>query len=121
MFLSASRSQSATGSYLPMRRKPERPVDLGGTLLPMLEKPAVGAPCNGCGWCCQQEICGMAEEALGLVDAPCPALVSHDGRFWCSIIEMADRMNVAFGSHMKWRLGIGSAGTTFWFFLTITT
>lgn len=70
-------------------------------------RPDVGAPCNGCGWCCQQEVCGLGREVLADAVAPCPFLKQHDGRFWCGVIEEAERADVAFGGHMKWRLGIG--------------
>lgn len=51
----------------------------------------------------------MGRQALGTiaVDAPCPALSIHDGRYWCLIIEMAEQHDIAFGAHLKWRLGIG--------------
>lgn len=73
----------------------------------MNQKPERGAPCNGCGWCCQQEVCGMALEIDGGLEAPCPFLRSHDGRFWCGVIEQAANVDVAFAGHLAWRLGIG--------------
>jgi hypothetical protein len=77
-------------------------------MLPVIQKPDRGAPCNGCGWCCQQEVCGMALEAWPEAEAPCPFLRSDGSRYWCRVIEEADKANVAFGSHMKLRLGIGA-------------
>ena len=76
-------------------------------MLPMLSQPARGEPCNGCGVCCLTEVCGIGVEVLGKVAAPCPLLSTHHGRLWCRVIEEAERVNVAFGSHMKWRLGVG--------------
>ena len=74
--------------------------------LPML--PDFGAPCNGCGYCCREEVCKLGLAAFGEhTPAPCPALVEHDGRTWCAVIEEADKVNVAFGSHLKLVLGIG--------------
>lgn len=75
--------------------------------LPMLSPPAFGEPCNGCGRCCQEEVCGLGREAFGSAPAPCPALRARDGRFWCGIIEEATKANVAFGAHMERVLGIG--------------
>lgn len=50
-------------------------------------KPPRGSPCNGCGWCCAMEPCGLAREFIGEhVKAPCPALERRDGRFVCGLI-----------------------------------
>ena len=79
--------------------------------LPMAtpDRPVMGARCNGCGDCCVQEVCGLGIEVLGeSAQAPCPLLRQHDGRFWCGVIEEAERVDVAFAGHMKWRLGIGN-------------
>lgn len=79
-------------------------------LLPMLEKPARGKPCNGCGVCCLVEVCGLGLEVLGgkPTQAPCPFVRTHDGRMWCGVIEEATKEDIAFGAHLSWRLGIGS-------------
>lgn len=78
-------------------------------VLPILSKPTFGEPCNGCGYCCQQEVCRVGLEAFGPnTQAPCPALVLRDGRTWCGVIEAADGMaGGAFGSHMRLVMGIG--------------
>lgn len=77
--------------------------------LPMLKKPDEGQPCNGCGWCCQEEVCGLGREVLGAAAAaPCALLTVHEGRFWCGVIEAATAKDVAFGGHLGWRLGIGT-------------
>lgn len=39
-------------------------------------------PCTGCGHCCQQLPCGLAGD-----HRPCSALVHHDGRYRCSLVE----------------------------------
>lgn len=73
-----------------------------------VSKPTMGSPCNGCGLCCRLEVCGMAIEAFGdHTPAPCPALVERDGRTWCGVILAAERKNIAFAAHLKWRLGVG--------------
>ena len=72
-----------------------------------ISKPPLGAPCNGCGLCCQREVCGLGIEVFGEIPAPCPALAIRDGRSWCAVIDAAEARDVAFGAHMKWRLGIG--------------
>jgi hypothetical protein len=73
-----------------------------------LQPPAVGEPCNGCGQCCREEVCGLGVDVFGKDQAaPCPAIVERDGRTWCGVIEAADRADVAFGAHMRFRLGIG--------------
>jgi hypothetical protein len=78
------------------------------TQLVVLQKPAYGQPCNGCGWCCQQELCQLARNCFGEdYPAPCPVLVVRDGRHWCGMVEEADRHNVSFGAHWRWMLGMG--------------
>lgn len=83
-------------------------------LLMAPRKPLYGAPCNGCGRCCEEQLCDMALQILDdannetVTGPPCPFLKYHDGRSWCGVIEEADRQNVAFGGYMKWRLGIGT-------------
>lgn len=78
-------------------------------VLAMLKPPAFGEPCNGCGRCCREEICALGQRAFGhlKVQAPCPALREHSGRTWCMVIEEADKVNIAYGSHLRLELGIG--------------
>lgn len=52
------------------------------------EKPAFGAPCNGCGFCCASEVCKVGRVAFGDVPAPCPALVFDAGRWWCGLVVL---------------------------------
>jgi hypothetical protein len=49
-------------------------------------KPVFGAPCNGCGYCCQQEVCRVGSAAFGDVAAPCPTLLFVQGRYWCGLV-----------------------------------
>ena len=51
------------------------------------EKPEEGAPCNGCGFCCAAEPCGLAVEFLGATAGPCPAMEFDAGRFWCGLVR----------------------------------
>jgi hypothetical protein len=59
-----------------------------------LPKPPVGAPCNGCGYCCLMRICSAGSFTLGLVEnygdrapGPCPALVKReDGGYDCGML-----------------------------------
>jgi hypothetical protein len=77
-----------------------------GATLPML--PGYGQPCNGCGCCCREELCGMAVEILGAnATAPCPYLTEHHGRTWCGVVEVAAKHDVAFAGYLGWRLGFG--------------
>lgn len=56
-----------------------------GTRLPV--KPPTGSPCNGCGYCCASEPCGIAREFIGAgEEGPCPALEHEGGRFVCGMI-----------------------------------
>lgn len=81
---------------------------MAGTALPVIPKPEFGAACNGCGQCCSQEVCQIGIEAMGgPVAAPCPFLRFHDARFWCGVVEEADKVNVAFGAHLRLQLAVG--------------
>lgn len=53
------------------------------------EKPAFGSPCNGCGFCCAAEPCGVARQFVpGAIDgAPCPAMEFGHGRFRCGMVR----------------------------------
>jgi len=68
-----------------------RPVHLidgtGGARLPA--KPATGSPCNGCGWCCAEEPCGVARQFIPdhPAEGPCLALEWVEGRFSCGMIR----------------------------------
>lgn len=50
-------------------------------------KPKFGAPCNGCGICCQLERCHFSVEILGAGPGPCPALEDQNGRAWCGLLR----------------------------------
>lgn len=58
-------------------------------------KPKRGQPCNGCGFCCSVEICGLGEMAYPGAVAPCPGLKISPGgtRTYCELvaIEAADQ------------------------------
>lgn len=51
-----------------------------------IQKPELGQPCNGCGYCCESEPCQLAVDIIGEVTAPCPALETSDGIARCGIV-----------------------------------
>lgn len=52
-----------------------------------LAKPPHGAPCNGCGLCCQHELCQLGIFVFDKATGPCPALTPADGgRFICGLV-----------------------------------
>lgn len=56
-------------------------------VLPLIPKPRLGAPCNGCGLCCAAEVCGIGRLIYGEdCAAPCPALVLQGGQFRCEVV-----------------------------------
>lgn len=56
--------------------------------LPYLAKPLRGQPCNGCGYCCAQEVCAIGDARLGLgTKAPCPLLIYCEGRTFCEVVK----------------------------------
>lgn len=69
----------------------------------MLEKPAIGEPCNACGLCCQLQICALGSFSMGLVreygqraNGPCPALKREaDDRLVCSMMLDPKRFSPA--------------------------
>lgn len=60
-------------------------------MLPGPEKPLFGRPCNGCGYCCHEEVCRIGVAVLGPHEAPCQALVFRDGRAWCDVVMMSEK------------------------------
>ena len=56
-------------------------------------KPKYGSPCNGCGMCCANEICGIGKIAYPDAVAPCPALVYSADRTHsiCAIVDTERR------------------------------
>lgn len=51
-----------------------------------LEKPPHGAPCNGCGLCCEAVLCVLGRRVFGRTDGPCPALEPADGKRVCGLV-----------------------------------
>lgn len=52
-------------------------------------KPAKGSACNGCGYCCAEEPCGVARKFIPdyTAEGPCLALEWVEGRFACGMIR----------------------------------
>jgi hypothetical protein len=71
-------------------------------------KPKFGEACNGCGLCCQFELCAHAIKALGNIPAPCPALLWRNGRSSCLLVETADTMGPAESAFIRLTLGVGA-------------
>jgi hypothetical protein len=52
--------------------------------LPYLTKPRRSEPCNGCGLCCQVQVCDIGQQLFNVSDkGPCPGLIYRDGRTYC--------------------------------------
>ena len=49
-------------------------------------KPAVGAPCNGCGVCCALTPCPLSRWLLGHRTGACPALTWQESRYACGLL-----------------------------------
>lgn len=60
-------------------------------------KPALGAPCNGCGVCCALLPCPLSRALLGHRAGTCPALVwqSMESRYACGLV-------IAPADHLRW-------------------
>lgn len=50
-------------------------------------KPALGAPCNGCGLCCLAEPCPIGILASRRRHGECAALEWQDGRYRCGMLR----------------------------------
>lgn len=83
-----------------------------------LGKPAFGASCNGCGYCCEVEPCAIATKFLLDHSAPCKALERSADRTWCGLVlhpskYMAhhgltkDWADTILGAHIAEELGVG--------------
>lgn len=51
----------------------------------VIPKPAHGAPCNGCGYCCRTVVCPLGERVVGAA-TPCAALEMSDGKHQCGLV-----------------------------------
>ncbi|MEW6694664.1 MAG: hypothetical protein AB1371_06895 [Pseudomonadota bacterium] len=64
-------------------------------------KPAVGAPCNGCGICCLAEPCPLGMALSKRRTGACAALRWDDDqrRYWCGAIRDAEAL---LGPRWRW-------------------
>ncbi len=58
-------------------------------------KPAVGAPCNGCGVCCAAAPCPAGMIVFRRRQGPCPALRWSGERYCCGLVAEP-------GRHLRW-------------------
>lgn len=68
---------------------------------PIIAKPRKGSPCNGCGWCCHEEICMVGKVFLELYDddqmiphfvkGPCPLMDFVGGKVRCGLVLAEER------------------------------
>lgn len=58
-------------------------------------KPAVGAPCNGCGVCCSIAPCPLSRVLLGHRRGACPVLEWAGERYVCGLVA-------APAMHLRW-------------------
>lgn len=49
-------------------------------------KPPYGAPCNGCGQCCREQLCPLGARMFGTWNGPCPAFIGGDGSGFCGLV-----------------------------------
>lgn len=53
----------------------------------VLAKPPYGAPCNGCGQCCEDQLCPLGQIVFRMQRGPCPALRYVDMRSSCGLVD----------------------------------
>ena len=68
-------------------------------------KPALGAPCNGCGLCCLAEPCPMGMLVSRRRTGACSALRWDDAgaHYRCGVLEDAKALAAAPGRWQRWR------------------
>jgi len=70
-----------------LRGDVEEGGEMGIALPPVIQtKPAFGLPCNGCGLCCAEEVCGIGKMVHGEIDGPCPSLVLIGELYRCGLV-----------------------------------
>jgi hypothetical protein len=74
--------------------------------LPVLNKPDFGSPCNGCGYCCINEVCKVGLAVYGEhVQAPCPGLKVGKDRYVCEVLSLVNDEQRAY---LFFTMGIGA-------------
>lgn len=58
------------------------------------EKPKFGQPCNGCGFCCKNEVCKLGKDFYESDVVPCQGLRSDGKRYWCAVVEYAESIDM---------------------------
>jgi hypothetical protein len=70
------------------------------------EKPREGEPCNGCGYCCAAEPCGVALKFIPVhqwgARGPCLAMEFEAGRFFCGLVRHPTRY-IDVGEPAEWK------------------
>ena len=56
-----------------------------------MTRPEFGAPCNGCGHCCQTKACELSITFLKSSVTPCVALEEEGGKYWCGLLRTPEK------------------------------
>jgi hypothetical protein len=54
----------------------------------IIKKPYFGDPCNGCGFCCKNEVCELGKQFKNNNIAPCKLLIFNGEKYRCKLILM---------------------------------
>lgn len=54
--------------------------------------PGYASPCNGCGQCCLDRPCPVAQQFGLWRDGACRALAFRAGRYWCDVAARPERV-----------------------------
>lgn len=54
-------------------------------------KPPYGSPCNGCGLCCEAQLCPLGAHVFHMREGPCPALRYVDAASVCGLVAEPSR------------------------------
>lgn len=77
------------------------------------DKPALGAPCNGCGVCCMAEPCPLGILVTRTTTGPCACLEwsAPERRYRCGLIAHPERhMRIGASMLARWAPRFVSAG-----------
>ena len=64
------------------------------------------AKCTQCGECCKNDLCRTISNIFPSSRPPCRFLVYRDNKYWCGLVEQADKL--PYGELIRNEIGIGA-------------
>jgi hypothetical protein len=60
----------------------------------IIKKPEFMEPCNGCGFCCKNEVCKLGKKYENNNTAPCKLLLFNGEKYRCKLILIEQENNL---------------------------